>query len=96
MIIIVMMIFPLVTDVVAHLKSKKGKNTNFLGTSQIIRFQKLHRNFENQDNHNNVSYIVLHCYCYLILPNGKLNIYRIESLQFKGLGTFMKPFQAFY
>ena len=50
-----MMIFPLVTDVVGHLKSKKGKNTNFLGTSQIIRFQKLHRNFENQDNHNNVS-----------------------------------------
>ena len=55
-----MMIFPLFTDVVGHLKSKKGKNTNFLGTSQIIRFQKLHRNFENQDNHNNVSYIVLY------------------------------------
>ena len=33
---------------------------------------------------------------YLILPNRKLNIYRMESLQFKGLGTFMKPFQAFY
>ena len=29
------------------------------------------------------------------LPNRKLNIYRMESLQFKGLETFMKPFQAF-
>ena len=45
----------------------------------------------------NIFYFTIFFYFFnLILRNRKLNIYRMESLQFKGLGTFMKFFQALY
>ena len=30
-----------------------------------------------------------------ICPYGKVNIYNLQSIQYDGLGAFMKPFQAF-